>query len=1209
MTAERSNDLRVHPAWLPREPGWTSFSAWTGNRCAPRCPGRRPGQRLDLASPASPRPRAAHPAGRREPSMVTSRIPIPLAILGVLLSAGTAGAQKTRYTRQQDIKIDAKLSERSRPIAPKDPKEQTQADQPLTADQVLAVEGLVGAIRAEQEQILVDLITKTPDSEVEEKSDYYFRLGELYAKQQRYWRLEGTRILIQADQTRNPQQKAKLKADADANSGKAKGYLIEAVKTYKALTDNEAFRNYPKMDMALFYYGFTLQSGKYMKEARTVYDKLLKNYPSSKYVPEAHLAFADYFFEIGQLDDAEARYKMVLKFPRSSAYWYAMYKLGWIDLNKQKFQEALELFYQVAQSTRNDKKNEILNRAAKKDFVRAYAEVGKADKAYVTFQRVDQHYAFDMLEILADLYLNQGKSDKAIYVYQELMRQAPTHKNVCEWQHNIALAELSLVGAQPSDKVKEIENLVKLWNGLKGKKTLPPAEAQECHDNAAAMSSELARAYHSESARTRNPETLAYADKLYNIYLRVFPDAEDFAETQYYYAELLWSRADAEKNPRLQTEEWENAALAFTDVVKHGKVSARLMKESAYAAVLGWKNALQVDPRVKEQADLDKPNDTKAAPLPIPEREQKMLAAFDIYINYIKDPKDDELVAMKFLKANTYRKYNHYDEAIPIFLDIIDHHKQHETAEFSANLLLDIYNNKKDYKAMLALVDKLDGDPKFLEGKDSLKDVLAKLKVQAVRKDAEKQEQDGQFVACGQRYLDIYNRNPEAADNDQVLYNAGVCFKKGKAISAAITAFNLLEKYYPNSKITARGVAQLGKAYGDIAFYDRASEQLEQYAKKYAGEQDAYDLMSEAVFFRKGIGDDAKAIEDTKYFVKMFAQKKPQEAASAMFALTGVYEKQGDGDVVIKHLREYIHQFGDRGGADRLVVAYTKIGEVLWHQSCPVKEVDGSCIKVTRERAISGKRQKGRKGGEQRRQCGPESKIKLIVVKRDDRKLREAMVAFTAASREFEKRQGRTGGDEAVARHYYGMAKLADADRDFEAYLDLKFPQALNFDPRPEMKSIAAKSNKRFTDWVAQKQKVGGTAKNKYNAVFAIKDNADSITAAARIGQISQDFSDALFTAEIPTNVRTGQYAQDATDAYCDRLQEVADPLEATSLEAYGTCLSKSTELGWFSDWSKLCERELGQIRPEEYPTTSELRTEPNLVAPITDIDLPTKLE
>lgn len=1150
--------------------------------------------------------------------MVMSRISTKLAILGVLLSSPAGWAQKAKYSRQQDVKVEVKLSDRVKPIVAKDAKEQKQQQPELSADQVLAVEGLVGGIRAEQEQILIDLITKTPDSEVEEKSDYYFRLGELYAKQQRFYRLNGIQALIQSDQTRDPQQKAKLKADADRGQGRAKEFLIKAVKTYKALTDNEAFRNYPKMDMALFYYGFTLQSGKYMKEARTVYDKLLKNYPSSKYVPEAHLAFADYFFEIGQLDDAEARYRMVLKFPKSPAYWYAMYKMGWIDLNKQRFQDALETFFQVAQATRTDKKQEVLNRAAKKDFVRAYAEVGKADKAYVTFQRVDQRFAFDMLEVLADLYLSEGKSDKAIYVYQELMRMAPTNKNVCLWQYNIAHAELSMPGAQNSDKVKEIENLVRLWNGLKGKKTLPASEAQECHDNAAAMSGELARAYHSESAKTKNPETLAYADKLYKVYLQVFPDAEDFADTQYYYAELLWSRADAERNPRMQTELWENAALAFTDVVKHGKVGPKLMKEAAYAAVLGWKNALNVDPRVKAQADMDKVNDTKAAPLPIPEREQKMLAAFDIYINYIKDPKDDDLVGMKFLKANTYRRYNHYDKAIPMFLDIIDHHKQHETAEFSANLLLDIYNNQKDFKSMLALVDKLDGDPKFLEGKDTLKEVLAKLKVQAVRKEGEELERVGKaskdfskLVACGQRYLDIYNRNPEAPDNDQVLYNAGVCFEEGKSISAAILAYNLLEKYYPNSKTTARAVARLGKAYGDIAFYDKASDKLEQYAKKYAGEKDAYDAMSEAVFFRKGIGDDKQAIDDTKYFVKTFSQKKPQEAANAMFSLTAVFEKAGDGEAVIKHLREYIHQFGERGGADRLVVAYTKIGQVLWHQSCPVKEVDGSCIRVVRERAISKQKKKVNKKGvaEQPLQCGPESKIKLTVVKRDERKLKEALAAFSAAVREFDKRQGKISGDEAAARHYYGLAKLAEADKEFESYLDLKFPQGLNFDPAPEHKAIAAKSDKRLKDWVAQKTKIGGTAKAKYNAVFAVKDNADSIAAAARIGQISQDFSDALFTAEIPKDVRTGQFADDKVAAYCDRLTEIADPLEATSLASYGECLSKSTELGWFSEWSKLCERELGQIKPEEYPTASELRGDPNQVAPITDVEAPSKLD
>jgi len=1145
-------------------------------------------------------------------------------MLGLLLCAAPAYAQKAKYTRSQDVKVDVKLSDRVKPkvVQPKNPKDERPA---LSADAVLSIEGLVGGIRAEQEMVLAQLIAETPDREVEEKSDLYFRLGELYAKQQRFWRLKSVEFVIAADNAKNGQQKAKLQKDSQQAAAKAKDYLLKAVKTYKGLTDNEAFRNYPKMDMALFYYGYTLQGGKYLKEARAVYDKLLKNYPNSKYVPEAHLAFADYYFEAGQLADAEARYKMVLKFPKSSAYWYAMYKMGWIHLNLQRFQEALETFFQVAQATKTDKKQEILNRAAKKDFVRAYAEIGKADKAYPAFQRVDNKYAFNMLTILADLYLEQGKSDKAIYTYQEMMKLKPTDKNVCLWQYNVAHAMLSMPGAGNGDKVKEIENLVRLYGALKTKKVLPASEAQECHDNAAAMSGELARAYHSESAKTKNPETLAYAEKLYKVYLDIFPDAPDYAQTQYFYSELIWSRAESEKNPRLQTELWENAAVAFTDVVKTGKVEPKLMKEAAYAAVLGWKNALNVDPRIKNQADkvedIDKQYDKVPPPKPIPPREEKMLAAFDIYINYIKDPKDDELVGMKFLKANIYRRYNHFDKANPLFLDILAKHKEHETAEFAANLLLDTYNRQQDYDSMLKLVDQLVNDKKFLEGKDDLNETLARIKAQSMRKAAEKLEKEGKeskdftkLVACGQAYFDIYNANPEAKENDEVLYNALVCYHEGKSIGAAIITYNLMTRYYPNSKLMPRATGRIGKAYGDVAFYDKAAEKLEEYAKKYAGEKDAYDAMSDAVFYRKGIGDDAKAIENTKFFIKTFGPKKPQEAANAMFSLTSVFEKQGDGDAVIKHLRDYIRQYGGKGGNDRLVIAHAKIGQTLWAQSCPVKMVDGACVKIVRERAINlkktAKKSKKSAGSDQPTQCGPESKIKLTVVPRDDRKMAEAIKAFAAAAKEFEKTGGKTGGDEGGARYYYAQAKLAVADRDYEKYLALKFPAGLNFDPDPKAKAIREKSLKRFNDWFAEKGKTGGNATKQYEAVLGIKDAASSITAAARLGQISQNLSDALFTAEIPKDVRTGEFADEKVEAFCDKMTEVAEPLEARSLEAFGVCLSKSTELGWFSDWSKLCERELGQIKPEEFPTASELRGTPNQVAPIVAVEPPvSKLE
>ena len=91
-----------------------------------------------------------------------------------------------------------------------------------------------------------------------------------------------------------------------------------------------------------------------------------------------------------------------------------------------------------------------------------------------------------------------------------------------------------------------------------------------------------------------------------------------------------------------------------------------------------------------------------------------------------------------------------------------------------------------------------------------------------------------------------------------MLYNAGVCFQDGRSVGAAILAFGKLQQYYPKSKLTAKAIARIGKAYGDVAFYEKAAEKYEEYAQKYAGEKDAREVMSDAVFFRKGNGDDEK---------------------------------------------------------------------------------------------------------------------------------------------------------------------------------------------------------------------------------------------------------------------------------------------------------------------------------------------------------------
>ena len=354
------------------------------------------------------------------------------------------------------------------------------------------------------------------------------------------------------------------------------------------------------------------------------------------------------------------------------------------------------------------------------------------------------------------------------------------------------------------------------------------------------------------------------------------------------------------------------------------------------------------------------------------------------------------------------------------------------------------------------------------------------------------------------------------------------------------------------------------------------------------------------------------------------ARSIPDKAAGAAFSLVSIFEKRGDNDAVVKSLRDYIHTWGEKGGAAKLVIAHAKLGALLWAQSCPVKTVDGSCVKITRERATASKQvDKRRANGVYVAplQCGAESKIKLTVVQRDDAKVREALAEIDAASAEFENMQGQAVPDPALgeARHWYAQGKFHAADLDYEKFLAIKMPANLNYgDGLPEHKAqnaaLRQRSDQLLANWAAQKKKARDVADRKYAAVLAIKDNATSIAAAAREGQIPQDFSDQLFTATIPELVRQSQVidgydiAQDKVDAYCDALDVLADPLAQQSLAAYAVCLAKSTELGWFSEWSAMCEHELGQIKPEAYPTASELHAAPNAIAAIVAPEPPVRL-
>lgn len=476
-------------------------------------------------------------------------------VVAVLGAVGLAWA-KPHYSRSPQLHIAVQLTDDVRPVSA------TKSVVPSAYAQELP--DPYGKARASDEHVLIDLIESTPDKDADEKAALYHRLGALYAKES-------------------------VTARHNGQTKQAKEYLLKAVKVLKTLTVTETFKAYPKMDAALYSYGYVLYDSKYMKEARAELDQLIKNYPTSPYVAQAHLVFAEYYVDSGQIADAEPRYALAAKDPKSTVYPYAQYRLAHVQLELAKFKDAYDGFDKAAQATAGDGAQQPLYRASVRGLLYAYAQIGKPDTAFDTFAKADPTGALDLYAGLADLYLAMGKTDEATSVYRDLLKRDPKSAHACAWQYGAAHALLSAPGASNDDKVVAIEELVRQWSAVKAKKALPADEAQECRDHAAHMADELAHAWHDEGTKTRNADTFGYAERLYKAYIDAFPDGVSYAEDQYLYAEALW--ASAELAPTAAA--WKAASDAFTAVGATNKLDTGTLNESATAAVYARRNSEQ----------------------------------------------------------------------------------------------------------------------------------------------------------------------------------------------------------------------------------------------------------------------------------------------------------------------------------------------------------------------------------------------------------------------------------------------------------------------------------------------------------------------------------------------------------------------------------------------------------------------------------------
>jgi tetratricopeptide (TPR) repeat protein len=1066
-------------------------------------------------------------------------------------------------------------------------------------------------ITARQIAKIRSLIASTPEDDPQ-RPDFLFRAGELYAENRRFY-FNHAHALDQKIFDAPPAEKPALQSQQKGYEQQEQKWLLEAVKGYIAATK---FRKYERMDEVLFKLAYMLTSVKKEDQAREFFLRLIKDYPNSKYIPDAYLSFAEFYFNKGEMDSALRFYEKVEQFPKSSVYPYAVYKKGWCYVNLGDFKTALETFVGVVKMTQDPRfkgpQVKQLEKEAKKDIVKAYSHVGGPDKAWEFFQRTGGDFAPKMMEGLAELYWEQGKFSDSSRVYRKVISQNMESPRICEWQNKIVRNTLSQ--GTKRDQVQEIQRLGAVYDRVHDMKGIKKDQLEECQTAFHDTSKELALIWHKEAQRTKNQDTYALVKFVYKEFLDRFPNDKDAYDMAFYYGELLWT-----------LENWKDAAEQYTKVVEMNP-KGKYVKDAAYAAVLGWKNALNVDDHEqKEQVDRDRDKfnkkGDKLGALEIPEYQKKMIGAFDTYIKYVPDA--PELVVIKYRKARIFYEYNHFDEASKLFQDIVEKHPNHELAIYSANLLLDSLNAQGKTKEVVTFVDKFLEMPSLMKDPEFGKQMIS-LKSDTYDIEGHEFEKQKNFKECGRSFLAAAEALADHPKHAERLWNGAQCFQNAHLVGQALKARLQLIEQHPKDTLAQKALFRVAAGYHQLAYYSKAAETYEKFATSFPGEKKATDALGNATTFRIGLGEGSKALDDMDSFVKFYGARKPQDAAGVFYQMAEVYEKDKKYDDLAKHLENYLKKWGAQGGPDRQVRAHFRLGELSWKASCPKAAEDGACLEIKRVAAtgrqkvlydLNKKRKKGQKLKEAKRtQCGPPTSSKIVMFDRAKPQAAKATEHFQAVLKIWNKGAAAskiTGKDvearAGLAQYAVAGAAFELAEQQYENFLRIKFPEGLDFQQPSQYdnkkkaeakKKKATESAKRFGSYLDEKSKALNKASAMYLDVFGMKQAQWTIASSARIGQLYADFVGQLYTAEIPKDLKEqDEWGNRPREIFCDALVDKAEPIENKAVEGFDKCLKAATDYSWYNEWSRLCERELNQMKPSEYPLSSEVKPEAGYVS------------
>ncbi len=1035
----------------------------------------------------------------------------------------------------------------------------------------LGVERQINDKRHAQIDSLQRIIELSGDSK--ETPDLLFRLGELYFEESRDYFFQANRKdddLIRGLTTKDValQEKAKkektaLMVQRDANAKLAVNQYTQIVQKY---------RDYPRTDEVLFFLAHNLMDLNEEKKALIAYGKLVKDYPKSRFVPDAYLAFGEYYFNNSKgrrdwLLKALEAYKSAANYPESAIYGFALYKQGWCHFNLTDYARAMDLFKATVlygeftgsaalEKQGGAKGKSTLIREARNDYVRAYERANlQPQNAKENFSTVASNPddRFGMMELLANLYYDAGKDTEAALAYSFLIKEKPLIAKTPDWQSRIV--DCVLRAGNKKQTVAQIRKLVKVIGDVEASGNVK-TDADKKHmasakDRSERTLSNIAVNWHNEGRKTRDDDTFEFANEVYGDYLTLFPDNKKSYDLRFYWGELL--------NDYLR--KYPEAEQQYTSVVtQDGKAidakqkPGKWLPNAAFNAVYA---ADEVVRRAEQKGELKPPSgaDLKTV-VPFAPQRKLLIDACERYLKYL--PKGEKRVEIAYRAARLYYDHHKYDEAVFRFSEIALTSPDHKfdngdrAGEIAANLVLDSYNALGDYKKVNEWARRFYANDKLASGK--FKDELAKVIEQSSFKLVSQLEEKKEYAAAAQAYLDFVKDFPKTQIADKALYNASTDFYKAHMLERALAAREQLFRNYPQSPLVPACQLANAEGYEAIGDFEHAANAYELYVSGFEKQLGPAAKTKKTNGKKKGKQAKAPADEPKK-------EGPVWEESKAQVALfnAGVY-REGLGQLrhALKDRERYLELWPASKDSETVALSIADLYERMNQY--------GKAVAFLDQRARDQERDPNKYLAAQARMLLIEDQ-KLKNPRAVARRQKLVLDYYDKLYRR-QKDALEPGAKEAVAR-----AQYAKNEEQFQYYARQKLHWGKGGDPV-----------KGFRDSIKDKGRSLDEINRLYTNVVALGAAEPAICSLRKIGLAYENMADSVANAPMLRAL-----PPEAQEELKNQLEQQAQPIREKAADHFAAAVTKSRELAIRSDCAARSLQALRTTyRPAQYPPLLE---------------------